>query len=101
MASNEPTATTDRVDMAALPPLDLDTLTLGEMADVERASGQSFTDLLAAGRATRALLALYIHESRTSERPRSWRELASLRPFDGSRSTLRSSRAGRSATSND
>jgi hypothetical protein len=74
--------------------LDIDTMTLGEMAAVEKASGQDFLDLWRAGRATRRLIGLYVHEYRTSETPRSWQELSALRLLDGSSSTSPESPAG-------
>lgn len=66
--------------------LDLDSLTLSEMAAAEEESGQSFDRLLTRGAATRRLLALWVHEQRTSERPRSWKQLGSLRLSDVSSS---------------
>lgn len=74
------TDTAEKSLLLTIPPLDVATLTLGEMAEAERQSGQSFDGLLT-GRASRKLLALFIHELRTCERPRSWHELASLRAF--------------------
>jgi hypothetical protein len=91
----------DTVDLGELPPLDVGTLTLGEMAEVERQSGRSFGSLLTAGHATRSLLRLFVHELRTSERPRSWHALADLRPLGSSSSDSRSSAAGRRAKSSD
>lgn len=72
------------IEAAAIPiTLDVDTLTLGEMATIEMQSGLPFSVILAAaikGGATRRLLALWVQESRNSAQPRSWRELANLRP---------------------
>jgi hypothetical protein len=59
--------------------LDIDSLTLAEMALAEEQSGRSFDRLLTAGAATRRLLALWVHEHRTSAQPRSWRQLGDLR----------------------
>jgi hypothetical protein len=62
--------------------LDVNTLTLGEMAQMEAESGQPFAQLLATamrGGATRRLLALWVHEHRSSAQPRSWRQLGDLR----------------------
>ena len=80
--------------MTELVTLDLDSLTLGEMAAVEIAAGQDFIQLLSAGRATRRLIALYVNEYRASETPRSWQELSALRSQDAPSSTLRVSPAG-------
>jgi hypothetical protein len=74
--------------------LDVTTLTLGEMAEAERQSGRSFDNLLTSGTATRRLLALFIVESRTCAQPRSWQQLADLRPYDSSSSPLPSEPAG-------
>lgn len=76
--------------------LDLDSLTLGEMAEVEQAAGgKDILVLLSAGRATQRLIALYINELRTSETPRSWQELSALRSQDAPSSTLLASPVGR------
>jgi hypothetical protein len=72
---------TDVLDEAMLT-LDVNTLTLGEMSQLEVESGQPFSQLLGTalrGGATRRLLALWVHEHRSSERPRSWRQLGDLR----------------------
>ena len=66
--------------LLTIPPLDVATLTLGEMAEAERQSGRSFDGLLM-GRASRKLLALFIHELRTSEKPRSWHDLSNLKAY--------------------
>lgn len=71
----------DTIDLAEVPTLDLASLTLGEMAEVELQSGRSFEKLLTSGNATRRLLALWVVESRSSAHPRSWRALSSLRPL--------------------
>ena len=63
-----------------IPVLDVATLTLGEMAEAEAQSGRSFNTLLR-GAATAKLLALWVHEYRNSEKPRSWQELSSLKAF--------------------
>lgn len=75
--------------------LDIRTLTLGELAEIERQSGRDATALLVAGRATRRLVALFVHELRSSEKPRSWQELANLRLLDGQSSMSPPSPAGR------
>jgi hypothetical protein len=64
-----------------IPTLDIATLTLGEMAAIEEQSGRSMDRILTAGSATRRLLALWVAESRSSARPRSWHELSALRVF--------------------
>jgi hypothetical protein len=79
--------------------LDLETVTLGEMAAVELAAGRDFLDLWKAGRGTRRLIAVYVSELRTSATPRSWQELSGLRLLDASSSTLPASPAGAPATS--
>lgn len=61
--------------------LDLNTLTLGELAAVEGASGQTF-DRLLRGSATRMMLALYVHRWRTSGVEPRWSELADLTVSD-------------------
>jgi hypothetical protein len=77
---------TDAIDSGELDEirltLDVNTLTLGEMAQMEAESGQPFAQLLATamrGGATRRLLALWVHEHRSSAQPRSWRQLGDLR----------------------
>jgi hypothetical protein len=57
--------------------LDLSTLTLGEMAEVERQSRRSFEELLTAGRASRRLAAMFVAEWRNSGAVPSWQELSS------------------------
>ncbi len=74
---------------------DPDSLTLGEMVAVEAAGGEDFPKLWAAGLGMKLLIAAYVNELRTSEQPRSWNELSSLRLLDVSSSTSRASRAGR------
>jgi hypothetical protein len=86
---------TERIDPPiATIELDLDSVTLGEMAEVERQSGQDFMALLRRGTATRRLLGLFLHESRSSERPRSWQELGARRPLAELSSSSASSPAG-------
>lgn len=62
--------------------LDIDTLTLGELESIERASGRSSAELLAAGPGSRRLVAVFVFLSRSSERAPSWRALQNLRPSD-------------------
>lgn len=61
--------------------LDLPSVTLGEMAAIEMASGTDFTKLLRSA-AGRRLIALYLRESRSSGVAPSWSSLSSLRPLD-------------------
>jgi hypothetical protein len=78
--------------------LDVNSLTLAEMAELEYQTGRSFTSLLESairGGATLRLLALWVQESRTSDAPRSWRQLGALRPYVSSSSTSPSSPDGR------
>lgn len=86
------------VDLATLT-LDLNEITLGEMAAIETASGRDFLALFRAGSATRRLIALFLLEYRRSETPPSWRELSDRRPLAGPSSTSRSPQAGRRAKS--
>jgi hypothetical protein len=79
--------------------LDIDSLTLAEMALAEEQSGRSFDRLLTAGAATRRLLALWVHEQRSSERPQTWSELGNRRLSDVSSSTSPSEPAGVPPTS--
>lgn len=80
-----PDSAARRVNLSDLPTLDVATLTLGEMTDLERESGQSMSTLLQGGRATLLRVALWLADRRnSSERPRSWQELGDLRPFDKS-----------------
>jgi hypothetical protein len=61
--------------------LDVTTITLGEMAEIERESGRSMDGLLK-GRATQLLVALWLADHRkNSGTPRSWQELCDLRVF--------------------
>lgn len=80
--------------------LDIGSVTLGEMVQIEIESGRSFDQLLR-GSASRRLLGLWLHEHRSSEPPRSWDELSSLRALGGSSSTSLSPSDGPSATSSD
>ena len=85
--------------------LDLDNLTLGEMELVERASGRSFDSLLSAGRATRKILAVFLHESRSYDWPLSpqeqWQLAKSRRLSDALFSDSPSLPAGPLVTSPD
>lgn len=66
--------------------LDISTLTLGEAAAAEVASGYTIQQL-AKGRATLRLLAMYIHVSRNYGVTPQWSELSNLRLLDASSST--------------
>ena len=79
--------------------LDLATVTLGEMAALEMASGRDFGALLK-GQVSRRLIALYLREWRSSGVEPSWSSIASLRPLDSGSSTSVSPSAGRPARSN-
>ena len=79
--------------------LDVSTLTLGEAWAAERESGATLQQMLRS-QAARKLLAVFVHELRSSEKPRSWQELSNLRLLDGSSSTSRSDSAGDPETSN-
>lgn len=86
--------------------LDLASLTLGEIDYVERLSGRSFSDILrtTAGKLMMAQAVMDLRTypaSESSEKRRSWQELSGLRLRDVSRSISQSSRASRSAKSND
>lgn len=66
---------------------DLQTLTLGEAAELEMASGKSLQELLRSKVAIR-LMAVFVHRLRTSGVTPSWSELSSLRLLDAESSTL-------------
>lgn len=87
--------TTDLQDVK----LDIGTLTLGEAAAAERASGLTI-DKLSSGVHLR-MLALFVHLSRTYGEPPSWSEIANLRLLDVSPSRSRSPQDSRSARSSD
>ena len=65
---------------------DIDTLTLGEMAAAEVASGLDSSVLLSRS-AHRLMLAVFVHRLRSSGKPPSWQELESLRLQDARSST--------------
>lgn len=96
----------DTIDLGEIPTLDIATVTLREMWQVEEESGRSFDRLLMTGNATRKLLALWVAEQRarrspSSAPPRSWHELSSLRPLGSSSSTSPAPTGGRSPMSSD
>jgi hypothetical protein len=78
--------------------VNIETLTLGELAAAEQSSGMSYQAMLK-GRATMLLLALFVHELRSSEKPRSWQELSSLKVLDALSLMQRSSSDGAQAKS--
>lgn len=80
--------------------LDLRTVTIGELAAAEMASGESYEALLRS-KMGRKLLAMFLHELRTSAQPRPWSELSSLRLLDASSSPSASSPDGVPQTSAD
>lgn len=90
--------TTD--DLAALSAvtLDLTTVTLGEAAEAERASGWSIGEIVKSPTARR-VLAMFLHGLRNYDEWPNWKELASLRAVDVSSSTSVSASASRSETS--
>jgi hypothetical protein len=67
--------------------LDLTTLTLGEMSDIETASGTDFMILYARGSASRAMIARYLNISRGSGQRPNWSEVYDHRPLGKSSST--------------
>lgn len=80
--------------------LDLDSLTLGELMEAERQSGQDAQVLLTRSTHRRAL-AVFVYRWRTSGHAPSWSEVAGLRLLDASSSTSRSPQADPSPTSQD
>lgn len=78
--------------------LDLATVTLGELADLEAETGVSAAVLIARGSATRTMIGAWI-ASRRSGTPRSWAEIRDLRLLDGRSSISPSPSAGRRARS--
>lgn len=79
--------------------LDLTTLTLGEMADIEAASGLDFMVLYARGSASRAMIVRYLNMSRDSGQRPSWNEVSDHRPLGRSSSTSPSVPDGTPASS--
>ena len=78
--------------MAEMVTLDITTLTLGEAAEAEIASGKTLQQLVKA-QTGRLLLALFVHELRSSGQPPNWSELSSRRLLDASSSIGQSPRA--------
>ena len=77
--------------------LDLPSLTVGEIARAEVASGMTLQEMMASPMA-RKLMAVFIHELRNYVKPRSWHELSSLRLLDGRSLTSPDSPDGASET---
>ena len=61
---------------------DLDSLTLGELAEAEEASGKDGSQLLGKS-GLRRMLAVFVLEYRSSGQPPSWSSIASRRLLDG------------------
>lgn len=74
---------------------DLDSLTLGEMMAAEDASGRDITELVRRS-ASRRILAVFVHQLRTSGQPPSWRSLSDLKLLDALPSDSGSSQDGES-----
>lgn len=74
--------------------IDLNEITLGEMAAIEAAAGQDFLTVFGQGRASRRMIALFLREYRSSGSAPSWRELGNLRPRGAGSSTSVSPSAG-------
>lgn len=66
--------------------LDLDTLTLRELAEAEKQSGEDAQTILARS-TSRMILAVFVHEWRTSGRVPSWSEVGDRRLLDALSST--------------
>lgn len=79
--------------------LDIGTLTLGEAAKLEAASGQDLSDLLAR-QSGRMLAAVFVAVLRRSGSAPPWSEISNLRVLDVSSSTSRAKAAGRRPRSN-
>ena len=80
--------------------LDVSTLTLGQAAEAERASGWSIGEI-AKSRTAMRVLAMYVHGLRHYDVRPSWSELSSLRALDALSSTSSTPGDGDSATSSD
>ena len=65
--------------METLEPFDIETLTIGEVAQVQEASGLEFRQLIGP---YRLMLALFVQRLRSSGQPPNWQELTSLRVVD-------------------
>ena len=86
--------TTDRIT------LDLDSLTLGELADAEEASGKDSGKLLTSS-ANRRMLAVFVSRLRSDGAAPSWNDLRNLRLLDNSSSASDSEPANLGAKSSD
>jgi hypothetical protein len=80
--------------------LDIRSLTLGEAAEAEMASGKPLKALLASKAAVR-MLAIFVHVYRASGEPPSWSELSSLRILELKSSTSPSQPDGVPIASSD
>ena len=75
----------DTIVLADVPRVDVSTVTLGEMAQIEMESGRPFAAIMSTPVAAK-MAALWIWEHRTASASpngapaRSWRELSNLRP---------------------
>lgn len=91
---------TEPLDLTGEIALDIESLTLGELTAIERASGQDAVQLIQ-GRAGRRLVGLFIFLLRRDGRAPSWPRLANLRLTELPRSGSPSRPAGPSGTSSD
>ncbi len=80
--------------------MDPNTITLGELAAAETASGLD-SSILLSRTAHRLLLMVFVHRLRNSGRPPNWSELGNLRVQDAPSLTLDSSPDSPGATSPD
>ncbi len=80
--------------------IDPDSLTLGELAAAETASGLDISVLLSRS-AHRLMLMVFVHRLRSSGKPPTWSELGSLRLHDAPSLTSVSRPDSHGATSQD
>lgn len=66
---------------------DIETLTLGELAAAETASGLD-SSILLSRTGHRLLLGVFVHRLRSSGKPPSWQELGNLKVLDARSSSL-------------
>lgn len=94
----------DEIDLATLDireiTLDFQTVTLGEMAEAEAASGRDYQTLVT-GRANQKMLALFLHVLRRSGRAPSWSALGNRRLSVASSSSSPSAPDGHPPRSSD
>jgi len=67
--------------MAETITFDIETLTVGELAQAEIASGLTSRELLSSG-SYQLLLGVFVHHLRSSKQPPKWSELASHKVLD-------------------